>query len=84
MSMLRKLVLPIALAAGVLTAGTAAEARDGCGPGGHRGVYGWCRPNVFYRPIVRVPVYGYRPVYGYGPRWHRWGGYRHGGWHHRW
>ena len=35
-------------AAGVAVAGlaaTPAAARDGCGPGGHRGPYGHCRPN---------------------------------------
>lgn len=73
----------------VLATGGAAEARDGCGPGFHRGVYGYCRPNPFYRPIVYRPAfYGYRRVGWYGPRWHRWGGYRRVGWYgprwHRW
>ncbi|MCI9882685.1 GCG_CRPN prefix-to-repeats domain-containing protein [Methylobacterium goesingense] len=76
------------LVLGTIAANTgAAEARDGCGPWGHRGYYGYCRPNVVYRPIVVRPIV-------YGPRWHRWGGYRHPwGWHggyrhagrhHRW
>lgn len=86
--MIRTLVLPVALAAGVLLAGSSAEARDGCGPGFHRNVYGWCRPNLGYRPFVYVPVY---PRVGY--RWHRrfawgggyrWGGFRHAGWHGGW
>lgn len=82
------------LALGTL-AGTAtvAEARDGCGPGFHRGYYGYCRPNLY------GPRWGWRPAYGprwrpaYGPRWHygwhrpHWGGWHHagwrGGWHHR-
>src|SRR6478609_3499213 len=89
-------VLAAALAAPLATAGTA-EARDGCGLGFHRGVYGLCRPNLgpwrAYRPYAYRPAfYGYRRVGWYGPRWHRWGGYRHvgwrggwhGGWHHRW
>lgn len=92
--MIRTLVLPVALAAGVLLTGSTAEARDGCGPGFHRNVYGWCRPNLGYRPFVYVPVYprvGYRWHYGY--RWHRrfawgggyrWGGFRHAGWHGGW
>lgn len=83
------------LALGTL-AGTAtvAEARDGCGPGFHRGYYGYCRPNLY------GPRWGWRPAYG--PRWHygwhrpHWGGWHHagwrggwhhrpwGGWHHRW
>ena len=76
-----------------LAAGTAggAEARDGCGPGFHRGFYGYCRPNLGYRPYAFRP-YGYRVGF-YGPRWHRWGwrrpyawggGYRHVGWHVGW
>lgn len=74
----------LALGAITATAGTA-EARDGCGPGFHRGWSGWCRPNVVYRPVVYRPVYwGYRRVGWYGPRWHRWGGYRHVGWHRPW
>ena len=89
--MIRKVVVPLALAAGLLTAGSAAEARDGCGPGLHRGYYGFCRPNLGYRPFAYRPVYrgfGYRR-WGGGPRWHygyhdRW--HRHFGWHggHRW
>lgn len=77
------------LALGTL-AGSAsvAEARDGCGPGFHRGVYGYCRPNW------RGPRWGYhggwrhrhwgwhhRP-YGWHRGWHH--GWRHAGWHHRW
>lgn len=89
------------LALGALTATMgSAEARDGCGPGFHRGFYGWCRPNAVYRPIAYRPAYwGYRRVGWYGPRWHHrwgwrhhawhrpwgWGGYRHVGWrHHGW
>ncbi len=101
--MIRKVILPLALAAGLLTAGSAAEARDGCGLGFHRGFYGWCRPNLGYRPYAYGPVYrhfGYRgwggprrhyaDPYGWHRRFawhgggHRWGGFRHAGWHHRW
>lgn len=89
--MIRKLVMPAALAAGLLLAGSSAEARDGCGPGFHRNFYGWCRPNGFYRPFVVVP--GYRWRYGHPYAWHRrfgwhggyrWGGFRHAGWHGGW
>ena len=94
--MFRKIAIPLALAAGLLTAGSAAEARDGCGLGFHRGYYGWCRPNPAYRPYGYAPVYrgfGYRRWgggprwnYGYRYRWHRrfaWhGGHRWGGFHH--
>jgi hypothetical protein len=53
----------------------AAEARDGCGPGFHRGVYGHCRPNFgprVYRPFA-YRHYGWRRHYG----WHRHVGFRH-------
>lgn len=68
----------------VAVTASAAEARDGCGPGFHRNFYGFCRPNGFFRPIVVRPIY----FGGYGwhrPHWHRvgWGGWhRHWGWHH--
>lgn len=67
------------LALGTLTASVGtAEAAQGCGPGFHRGYYGWCRPN--WRPYAYRPVYYARPVV-YG--WHRPWGYRHHwGWHH--
>ena len=55
------------IAASVLMTGaTAAEARDGCGPGGHRGPYGHCRPNGpgFAGPPVLV-VGRYYPGRGY-------------------
>lgn len=38
--MIRKLVMSIALASGVLLTAPALKARDGCGPGFHRGFYG--------------------------------------------
>lgn len=65
--MIRELIIPVALASGVLLAAPAAEARDGCGLGFHRGFYGGCRPNLGYRPYAFAPAYrdfGYR----------RWGG----------
>jgi hypothetical protein len=67
-----------------------AEARDGCGPGFHRGFYGYCRPNMWGPRFYGG--YGYRRFGWGGPRWHhwhRWGGWGgprrfgwHGGWHH--
>ena len=71
----------------------AAEARDGCGPGFHRGFYGYCRPNFGYRPFAYRPgFYGYRRFGWHRPHWHhgvawhhrRGRGYRHAGWHGRW
>ena len=96
--MIHRIIIPVALTAGLLTAGSAAEARDGCGLGLHRGVYGWCRLNLGYRPYAFAPGYrrwgGPRWHYGYRYGWHRgfawhsgghrWGGFRHTGWHHRW
>jgi hypothetical protein len=35
--MISKLIVPLALASSVLFTAPAAEARDGCGPGFHRG-----------------------------------------------
>ncbi|UMY16710.1 hypothetical protein MMB17_18825 [Methylobacterium organophilum] len=96
--MIRKLALPFALSLGLLAAASGAEARDGCGPGFHRGYYGWCRPNLGVRAYGYGPVYprfgyhrwyGYRWHDGYRYRWHRgyaWhhGGFRHAGWHGGW
>lgn len=96
-TLLRRLLpaalLVAGLAAPLATAGTA-EARGGCGLGFHRGLYGFCRPNlgprVFYRPYAYRPAfYGPRRFGWGGPRWHRWGGGYgrvgwHGGWHRGW
>ncbi|CAO4177434.1 GCG_CRPN prefix-to-repeats domain-containing protein [Methylorubrum populi] len=92
--MIGKIAIPLALAAGLLTTASDAEARDGCGPGFHRGYYGWCRPNLVYRPYAYGPFYrpwrGYRWHSGYHWRrfgWHgghRWGGFRHAGWRGGW
>ena len=72
--------IPMIAAALVAIAATAgsAEARDGCGPGGHRGPWGHCRPNG--GPGVVVAPGGwvvdrYYPGRGY------WDG--HGWRHHR-
>ena len=85
-----KKLFAIALLAGVATLGaTAAEARQGCGPGGHRGYYGHCRPNrggaVVVTPGGALIVGNYYRGRGYwdGHRyWHN--RYRyHGGWRYR-
>ncbi|RVU13907.1 GCG_CRPN prefix-to-repeats domain-containing protein [Methylobacterium oryzihabitans] len=63
------------LALGTLVGtGTMAEARDGCGPGFHQGVYGACRPNLGGPAFFGGPVF--RPV-----AWH-W--HRHYTWHTHW
>jgi hypothetical protein len=85
-----KSILLVTLAAGAMLAATSpADAAQGCGPGGHRGPYGHCRPNYGPGPVVAAPgalVIGtYYPRRGYwdGRRywWHRerW----HGGWRYR-
>jgi hypothetical protein len=51
-----KTFISLVLAAG-LAIGTAstAVARQGCGPGAHRGPYGHCRPNVRGTRVVVTP-----------------------------
>jgi hypothetical protein len=73
-----KTLMMLALAAG-LSLGTAstAMAREGCGPGGHRGPYGHCRPNRGTRVVV-TPNGGF--VVG---NYYRGRGYWDGrGWYH--
>jgi hypothetical protein len=82
-----KRILLTALATGaVLAAVTPADARQGCGPGGHRGPYGHCRPNMGPGGPGGALVIGtYYPNQGY------WDGHRywqhrdrwHGGWRYR-
>jgi hypothetical protein len=43
--MMQKLLLAAVAAGTVLAVAAPAEARDGCGPGMHRGGYGRCYPN---------------------------------------
>lgn len=85
-----KKIITLALATGVaLTAVAPAMAREGCGPGGHRGPYGHCRPN---RGPVIVERGGPALVVGnfYNGRGY-WDGRRyyhnrerfHGGWRYR-
>lgn len=83
--MIRKFLLIAAAAGAVMTAATA-EAREGCGPGGHRNRFGDCRPNRGPGPGERVIIRGgpggpalvignHYPGRGY------WDGRRY--WHHR-
>jgi hypothetical protein len=82
---MKKLLL-IALAAGAaLTSVSAAEARQGCGAGFHRGPHGGCRPNRG-PAVVAVPSIG---VFYHGRGYwdgHRYWAHRdrwHGGWRYR-
>jgi hypothetical protein len=82
-----KKILALALATGVaLGAASAADARDGCGRGFHRGLYGHCRPN--YNRVVVAPGLvvgnfydgrGYWDGRRYWQRRYRW----HNGWRYR-
>lgn len=83
-------LLSVALAAGVaLVAVAPATARDGCGPGGHRGPYGHCRPNGYYGPGPGPAVVAPGLVVGnfYAGRGY-WDGHRYWAnryrWHHGW
>jgi len=76
-----KALLAIALAAGAtLVASSPADARQGCGPGFHRGPYGHCRPNRGNR-VVAVAPGGALIVGNYYARRGYWDGRRY--WHHR-
>ena len=76
-------ILAIAIAAGLTVGATGvASARDGCGPGFHRGPYGRCNPNrgggaVIVRPGIVIgqfyPGRGYwdgRRYYQHRYRYH--------------
>ncbi len=65
--------MPIAPAATFDEAPAVTLVSGGCGPFGHRGFYGGCRPNGGYGYGYRRPAYGYgygRPGYGGGGRWY--------------
>ena len=73
---MKKLLVVTAALGALLAAASPADARQGCGRGGHHGPYGHCRPNHyrgFAAPGLRVGVF--YPGQGY------WDGRRY--WHHR-
>jgi len=84
-----KLLIAAALSVGVaFTAIPAAEARQGCGAGYHRGPAGRCRPNANARSVVVVPrlvVGRYYPNRGYwdGRRYYRQRIRQNNGWRYR-
>jgi hypothetical protein len=84
-----KLLIAAALSFGVaFTVIPAAEARQGCGSGYHRGPAGRCHPNANARPIVVVPqlvVGRYYINRGYwdGRRYYRQRVRYHNGWRYR-
>jgi len=79
--------LGIGLAVGAVSS---ADAAQGCGPGGHRGPYGHCRPNGGPGPVLVGPGGGLVIGNFYGGRGY-WDGHRywqhrdrwHGGWRYR-
>jgi len=85
---MRKL-LTATLAIGVaLTAVSAADAREGCGRGGHRGDYGHCRPNrggpgVGRRDVLVVDRFYQGRGYWDGHRYWQHRDRREGGWRYR-
>lgn len=83
---MKTLVLVAAALGGTLMASAPAEARQGCGPGFHRGYYGRCVANRGPAYVRRgYVVHRYYPGrgYWYGNRFwvhrYRW----HGGWRYR-
>ena len=84
---MRKLILAALGTCMAVTGMSSAQAAQGCGPGGHRGPYGHCRPNggpgfVGPRGPVIGTYYGGRGYWDGQRYWHhreRW----HGGWRYR-
>lgn len=81
-----KALFALALAAGVaVVASSPADARQGCGPGFHRGYYGHCRPNRRPNPAAVVAdliVGNYYAGRGYWDGHRYWRHRRH--WHGNW
>lgn len=82
---MRKILLAMVAIGTAFAATSPAAAIEGCGPGGHRGPYGHCRPNGYRYgpPGARVGVFyrgrGYWDGHRYWQRRERW----HGGWRYR-
>jgi hypothetical protein len=82
-------IIMAALAATVAVGGiSAAQAADGCGPGGHRGYHGNCRPNrggdaVVVAPGLVVGTYYHGHGYWDGHRYYQHRERWHNGWRYR-
>jgi hypothetical protein len=79
---MRKLLLAAAAVGSLIAAASPASAAQGCGPGGHRGPYGHCRPNggpAVLRVGTFYPGQGYWDGHRYWHHRDRW----HGGWRYR-
>ena len=66
-----------------LAAGSAAEARQGCGNGFHRGPYGHCVPNAGRQAAWVVGQYYPGHGYWYNNRWYHHRYRSHDGWGYR-
>jgi len=83
-----KSIIAIALAGAAMVVGsTAADAREGCGPGGHRNNWGDCRPNrggpVVVAPGLVIGNYYHGRGYWDGRRYYRHRERWHNGWRYR-
>lgn len=83
---MRKILTAALLVGAALGTASAAQARDGCGAGFHRGPWGHCRPNGYRGRVVvapRIGVFyagrGYWDGHRYWRHRDRW----HGGWRYR-
>lgn len=86
-----KTILLAAAALGVALSASTAEARQGCGPYGHRNYYGRCVPNRGPGPVLVAPglvignFYAGRGWWDGHRYWHEryrdGGGWRYRGWH---
>jgi hypothetical protein len=85
---MKKILLGVAAIGAIMAATAPAQARDGCGPGAHRGPYGHCRPNGWVAPGPGPGAWVEGRFYpGRGYWWHNgWYQHRdhwHGGWRYR-
>ena len=87
---MRKIILALVAAGTALGVAPPALAREGCGPGFHRGPYGHCQPNrrpgyVVRGPAVRLVIGNYYHGRGYwdGRRYYQHRERWHNGWRYR-
>jgi hypothetical protein len=83
--MMKQILLGALASVAMLTAAAPADARDGCGPGFHRGFYGECHPNRGPGPLLVAPglaIGAFYPGRGYWDG-HRYWGHRYA-WHRGW
>jgi hypothetical protein len=82
--MMKALIAAALVTGSALVASAPAEARQGCGPGYHRGAYGRCVANFRGRgPAYVVGRYYNGRGYWDGRRWYQNRYRHHGGWRYR-